>query len=108
MDDERIMTGDPDEQPHGGTCPACKRPYRQAITFTGDGVIRGDISGDMCITPQYLFAHSAIEIAEPDEEFPTKEVGAMGRRREVPVEKTEVGEVWVSDGEEEAFVFVEE
>jgi hypothetical protein len=94
---DRIMTGDADERPYGGTCPACERKYRRAITFTGDGVIRGDLSGDMCITPEYLFAHSELTVAAPDDDFPTKEVGAMGNRREVSIEKTEVAAVWVSD-----------
>lgn len=98
--DDRVMSGDPDARPYGGTCPACKREYRHAITFTRDGTIRGDLSGDICITPDYLFAHSEITVADPDDDFPTKEVGGMGNRREVPVEKTEVSGVWVSDDDE--------
>lgn len=96
--DGRIMASDAEARPYGGTCPACKREYRRAITFTGDGVIRGDLSGDVCITPDYLFAHSDLTVAEPDDDFPTKEVGAMGNRREVPVEKTEVTGVRVFEG----------
>ncbi|MFB6101946.1 MAG: hypothetical protein ABEJ73_05215 [Haloplanus sp.] len=104
--DDRIMAGESRERSHDGTCPACKREYRRAITFTGDGVIRGDISGDLCITPRYLFVHSEVTISEPDDDFPTKEVGAMGNRREVPVEKTAVSEVWSSDGAPDGgFVF---
>jgi hypothetical protein len=106
---DRIMTGDADERPYGGTCPACNREYRRAITFTGDGVIRGNLSGDVCLTPEYLFAHSELTVAAPDDDFPTKEVGAMGNRREVPIEKTEVADVWVSedptDPDGEGFVF---
>ncbi|WP_251328007.1 hypothetical protein [Haloplanus pelagicus] len=96
--DGRIMASDAEARPYGGTCPACKREYRRAITFTGDSVIRGDLSGDVCITPDYLFAHSDLTVAEPDDDFPTKEVGAMGNRREVPVEKTEVTGVRVFEG----------
>lgn len=111
MTTDRIMAGDSEERPYGGTCPACERSYRRAITFTGDGVIRGEISGDICLTPEYLFAHSEIEVAEPDEEFPTKEVGAMGNRREVSIDKTEISNVWVSDAPEapeDGFVFPDE
>lgn len=65
-----------------------------------DGVVRGHLSGDVCITPDLLFAHSEIAVAEPDGEFPTKEVGGMGNRREVPVETTDVSGVEVAgDGE---------
>jgi hypothetical protein len=96
--DERIMTGDAEGQPHGGTCPACKRAYQRALTFTdGDGVIRGEITGDVCITPDYLFAHSEITITAPDDEFPTRRIGAMGNRKEVSVEPTAVTGVWASD-----------
>jgi len=106
---DRIMTGDADERPHGGTCPACKREYRRAITFTDDGVIRGELAGDVCITPEYLFAHSAITVADPDDDFPTREVGAMGNRREESVEPTAVADVWVSadpdDPDGDGFVF---
>jgi len=98
--DGRIMAGDADGRPYGGTCPACKREYRRALTFTGtDGVIRGEISGDVCITPEYLFAHSDITISAPDDDFPTREVGAMGNRKEVPVDPTDVSGVWSSDDE---------
>ncbi|QGX95861.1 hypothetical protein EI982_14260 [Haloplanus rallus] len=106
---DRIMSGGPGERPYGGTCPACKREYRRAITFTGDGVIRGELTGDVCITPEFLFAHSEITVAEPDDDFPTKEVGGMGNRREIPVEPTAVTDVWVSadsaGSEDDGFVF---
>jgi hypothetical protein len=98
--DDRIMTGTADGQPHGGTCPACKRDYRRALTFTDDGVIRGEISGDVCITPEYLFAHSEITVSAPDDDFPTRKIGAMGNRKEVPIDPTEVSGVWSSDDEE--------
>jgi len=106
--DDRVMTGDDEGQPYGGTCPACKREYQRALTFTdGDGVIRGEISGDICLTPDYLFAHSAITISAPDDDFPTREIGAMGNRREVPIDSTAVSGVWSSD-EEDGFVFPDE
>jgi len=106
--DERLMTGDAEGQPYGGTCPACKREYQRALTFTdGNGVIRGDLSGDVCITPEYLFAHSEIAISAPDDDFPTREIGAMGNRKEVPVEPTAVSSVWSSD-DEDGFVFPDE
>jgi hypothetical protein len=106
--DDRIMAGDAEGQLRGGTCPACNRPYRRALAFTGaDGVIRGEISGDVCITPTYLFAHSEITVAAPDDDFPTQEVGAMGNRREVPVDPTEVSDVRSSD-DEDGFVFPDE
>lgn len=99
--DDRIMTGEADGQPYGGTCPACKREYQRALTFTdGNGVIRGEISGDVCLTPEYLFAHSEITITAPDGEFPTRTVGAMGNRKEVPVEPTAMTSVWSSGGED--------
>jgi len=99
--DDRLMSGDPDGQPYGGTCPACKREYRRALTFTDDdGVIRGEVAGDVCITPEFLFAHSEITITAPDDEFPTRRVGAMGSRREEPVEPTAIASVWSSDGED--------
>jgi len=103
--DDRIMAGEADEQPNAGTCPACQREYRRALTFTdADGVIRGEISGDVCITPEYLFAHSEITVSPPDDDFPTREVGAMGNRKEVPIDPTDVSGVWSSDGED-AFVY---
>lgn len=99
--DDRIMAGETEGQPYGGTCPACKREYRRALAFTGaDGVIRGEISGDVCITPEYLFAHSEITVSAPDDDFPTRTVGAMGNRKEVPTDPTEVSGVWSSDDEE--------
>lgn len=99
--DDRVMTGDDEGRPSGGTCPACKREYRRALTFTdSDGVIRGEISGDICLTPDYLFAHSEITVSPPDDEFPTREIGAMGNRREVPVDPTAVSGVWSSDDED--------
>jgi len=106
--DGRVMTGNDEGQPHGGTCPACKREYQRALTFTdGDGVIRGEISGDVCLTPDYLFAHSEITISAPDDDFPTRKIGAMGNRREVPIDSTAVSDVWSSDGED-GFVFPDE
>jgi hypothetical protein len=102
---DRIMAGEADGQPYGGTCPACKREYRRALTFTDtDGVIRGEISGDICITSEYLFAHSEITVSPPDDDFPTREVGAMGNRKEVPIDPTDVSGVWSSD-DEEGFVY---
>ncbi len=102
---EGIMTDDAEGQPYGGTCPACKREYQRALTFTDqNGVIRGEITGDICITPDYLFAHSEITVAAPDDEFPTRQVGAMGNRKEVPIEPTKVESVWSSD-DEDGFVF---
>jgi hypothetical protein len=99
--DDRVMTGDDEGRPYGGTCPACKREYRRALTFTdSDGVIRGEISGDICLTPDYLFAHSEITVSPPDDEFPTREIGAMGNRKEVPVDPTAVSGVWSSDDED--------
>lgn len=98
--DGRVMAGDADEHPYGGTCPACKRDYRRALTFTdASGVLRGDISGDICLTPEYLFVHSELTISAPDDEFPTQTVGAMGNRKEVTVDSTAVSEVWASDGD---------
>jgi len=98
--DDRIMAGEAAGQPYGGTCPACQREYRRALTFTdAKGVLRGEISGDICITPGYLFAHSEITVSAPDDDFPTREIGAMGNRREVPIEPTDVSGVWSSDGE---------
>ncbi|WP_299332205.1 hypothetical protein [Haloplanus sp.] len=95
-EDERVMSGEPTDRPYGGTCPACKRDYRRAITLTPDGVLRGDLSGDVCITPDYLFAHSEITVSDPDGDFPTKEVGGMGNRVEVPIDRTEVSGVRIS------------
>jgi len=96
--DDGVMTGDTAERSHGGTCPACNREYRRALAFTDtDGVIRGELAGDVCITPEYLFAHSEITVSPPDDDFPTREVGAMGNRREVPVEPTAVSGVSSSD-----------
>jgi hypothetical protein len=106
--DGRIMTGDADELPYGGTCPACKREYEHALTFTdADGVIRGEVSADICITPEYLFVHSELTVAPPDDDFPTREVGAMGNRREVPVDPTAVSGVW-SSAEGDGVVFADE
>jgi len=106
--DERIMTGDADGQPHGGTCPACGREYQRALTFTDDdSVIRGEITGDICLTPNYLFAHSEITITPPDDEFPTRKIGAMGNRKEVRIDPTAVSGVW-SSADEDGFDFAEE
>jgi len=103
--DDRVMAGEAEGQPNGGTCPACKREYRRALAFTdAGGVIRGEISGDVCITPEYLFAHSEITVSAPDDDFPTRTVGAMGNRKEVPVDPTDVSGVWSSD-DEDGFVF---
>jgi hypothetical protein len=108
-EDDHVMSGESTDYPHGGTCPACKREYRHAITFSQNGVLRGNLSGDVCITPDYLFAHSEITVAEPDGDFPTKEVGGMGNRREVPVDRTEVSGVRISGDDADAtdgpFVF---
>lgn len=99
--DDRIMAGDADGQPYGSTCPACQRAYRRALTFSDiDGVIRGELSGDVCITAEYLFAHSEMVVSAPADDFPTREVGAMGNRKEVPVDPTEVSGVRSSDGED--------
>jgi len=99
--DDRMMSGDATDRPNGGTCPACKRDYERALAFTdADGVIRGEISGDFCLTPAYLFAHSPITISAPDDEFPTRTIGAMGNRKEVPVDPTAVSGVWSSDDED--------
>jgi|GEM_PF-2336062 len=106
--DDHVMTGTAEGQPYGGTCPACKREYQRALTFTDeDAVIRGELSGDICITPDYLYAHSEIEISAPDDDFPTRQIGAMGNRKEVPVEPTAVSGVWSSD-DEDGFLFPDE
>ncbi|SEA35626.1 hypothetical protein SAMN04488065_2798 [Haloplanus vescus] len=98
--DGPIMSGDADGHPNGGTCPACKREYERALAFTdATGVLRGEISGDFCLTPEYLFVHSALTISAPDDDFPTRTIGAMGNRKEVPVDPTAVSDVWASDGD---------
>jgi hypothetical protein len=84
----------------GATCPACKREYRRAIPLTADTVIRGHLSGDVCLTADYLVAHGDVVVEAPDDEFPTRTVGAMGNRREEPVAPTEVSGV-----EADVFVF---
>ena len=101
-EDDRVMSGESIDRPHDGTCPACKREYRHAITFSQDGVLRGNLSGDVCITPEHLFAHSEITVSEPDGDFPTKEIGGMGNRREVPLERTEVSGVRIAGDDADA------
>jgi hypothetical protein len=96
-DDRDTPPSTPD--PESATCPACHREYRCAVALADDGVIRGLISGDVCLTSEHLFVHSTLTVDEPDDEFPTKEVGAMGNRREVPVEPRAVSGV-CGDGDD--------
>jgi len=74
--------------PYDGVCPECRREYHAVLSFTNTGgVIRGNITGDVCITPDEIFTHGELEIAEQKTGIPMANSAVECVRADYPLEE---------------------